>query len=359
MTKDTSVTFKGMGVKTLKDKRAKDAPLFEPVEYHPRPLGDKDVEIAISHCGMCASDIHTATEGWGPLMAPAIVGHEIVGHVKKVGKGVSKFKVNDRVGVGCFVSACFGEDKNCKACSRGKDNHCSNLVLTYNAKYKDGEQAQGGYADGIRVEEQCVFLMPKELENETAAPLLCAGTTTFTPMVRHKVGKGHRVGIIGVGGLGHLAIQFAHALGAYVVSVSTSDSKKADALKLGADEHLSIKDEAHVKKIAGSLDYVFCTANAKGMNWDLYLSLCGLEGTFCLLAVPEEPIAFRAGSLIFKQISLCGSLIGSVKETEDMLKFAAKHNIKPMVEVLSIKDANTGYEKMENNDVKYRVVLKQ
>jgi len=354
---DRSVTFNGWGVNEVKAKRAKDAPLLEPVSYHPRKLGDNDVEVHITHCGICAPDIHTATEGWGPLLkTPCIVGHEIIGTVEKTGSKVNRFKTGQRVAVGPVVSSCLNRRMDCKICEEKTDQYCSHVVYTYNSKYEDGEMAQGGYQERIRVDENYVFSVPENLKSEEAAPLLCAGVTVFAPLARHNV-NGKKVGIIGVGGLGHLAIQFAHKMGAEVISISTSKNKEADAKKFGAKEHLVSSDKELFKKHENSFDVIMSTANGKGMDYDAYLSLLKVRGTFIALGVPEAKLEFMAGALVLKQISCTGSLVGSIQETQAMLEFASKHDVRPMIEILPMKQCNEGIKKVNENNVRYRVVL--
>ena len=334
---------------------------FEAWSYHPRVLGDEDVEIAITHCGICGSDLHTAFGGWGEVSYPIIVGHEIVGTVRQKGSKVSEFSIGDRVGVGAQCHACMGrQGKHCPGCQSGNENHCEvDRVDTYNGRFTDGERSQGGYAQAIRVDSSFVFKIPENISSEQAAPLLCAGATTYSPLVRYGAGPNKRVGVVGFGGLGHLAVQFAAKLGAKeVVVVSHSQGSKADmARKLGATAVIDVSNEAEARLYDSKLDIVIVAANAKGMNWDAYLRLCAFHAVFISVALPEEPIPLNAALLNQKQVSFAGSLIGSLSEIKEMLTFCSQHDVRPMVELLPMSEVNEGIRRVREGDVKYRVVL--
>lgn len=332
---------------------------FEPWAYHPRKLGEEDVEVKISHCGICASDLHTAFQEWGPVELPVVVGHEIVGVVTAAGSK-SSLKVGDRVGVGAQVFSCLNRhNENCSRCKADHTPHCTKGVLTYHSKYVDGEVSKGGYADRIRVDSNFAFKLPENLESANAAPLLCAGITVYTPLKQHNVTKGTRVGVIGIGGLGHLAVQFAHKLGADVTAIGTSKSKADLAKKLGASHYVDSSDPESIKKAAQSLDLIICTANANGMPWDQYFSLLDFQGTLVILGVPPEgklPVSTRG--LIFSKWNVTGSLIGGPETIKEMLQFAADNKVTAMIEELPMAKVNEGIQKVKDNNVKFRVVLK-
>ncbi|KAI3657451.1 hypothetical protein MP638_002263 [Amoeboaphelidium occidentale] len=324
--------------------------------YTPRPLGENDVEIKIEHCGICASDIHTLTSGWGPTQYPVVVGHEITGKVVAAGPKVTRCKVGDRVGVGAMVFAC--REPSCSECSNGRDNLCPKKVFTYNAKYSDGCIAYGGYAEAVRVPADYAFVIPDKLSLEVAAPLLCAGITVFSPLDRYRVGPGMKVGVVGIGGLGHLAIQFASKMGAHVVAVSHSASKKDECTKLGAKTFANISEKQNVQDLSGTLDLLLVTSNHKGQPWGNYLNFLKTEGTLVLLALPEEELKIMPSALIMKQVTMSGSLIGSQAGIEKMLAFAAEHDVKPWIEQCPMKEVNEAIDRVHHGKVRYRVVMK-
>ncbi|KAJ1962954.1 hypothetical protein IWQ62_003366 [Dispira parvispora] len=328
---------------------------FVPWQYTPRKLGPNDIEIKIDHCGICGSDIHTVDSGWGPTHYPIIVGHEIVGRVVTKGDSVKHLQLGDLVGVGAQAFACQKSD--CRNCQNSMDAYCPHFVGTYNAKYADGQVSQGGYAEAVRVDSNYAFLIPKEIDPQEAAPLMCAGTTVFTPMLHHKMKKGDRVGVVGIGGLGHLAVQYAHALGAEVTAFTTSENKRQDAIKLGAHKVVNIRNEDDVKQARLSLDYLLVTTNSKHTDWTLLTTFMDTSGHIILLAVPEAPVNFNAFALIHQGISMSGSLIGGIEQVRETLAFAAKHNIRPWIEKLPMKDVNEGIERVRSNKVRFRVVL--
>ncbi|TYZ69158.1 hypothetical protein PybrP1_004267, partial [[Pythium] brassicae (nom. inval.)] len=309
----------------------------KPWQYESRVLGADDVEIKISHCGICGSDIHTLDSGWGPATYPCVVGHEIVGEVTLAGANVSELAVGDRVGVGAQVSACLNKnkregEKECRQCATGQDAYCPHMVWTYNDLYKeDGAITYGGYADYVRVPAAYAFKIPESIPSDAAAPLLCAGVTVFTPFKELGVKAGDRVGVIGIGGLGHLGIQFAKALGATVVAFSRSQSKEAEARALGADEYVNYSDPEQAKRAAGGVhgvgvDVLLLTADANDMPYNLFLSFLAIRGTCVMVALPNDAVKFRAYSLVGSGQKLAGSKIGSIADIKDMLALAAERN---------------------------------
>ncbi|KNE62865.1 hypothetical protein AMAG_08042, partial [Allomyces macrogynus ATCC 38327] len=324
-----------------------------PWTYDAAPLGSDDVEIEISHCGVCHSDLHTLDEGWGPTTFPVIVGHEIVGRISAVGPHVKHLSVGDRVGVGAQCGACL----HCQKCVRGRDNVCPKAVFTYNATHPEGHAAYGGYAEAVRVPAAYAIKLPESLPSDVAAPLLCAGITVFAPLKKHWVPNA-RVGVVGIGGLGHLAIQFARALGATeVVALSTSDRKRKDAEALGATHFVTLKSADDFKAHAESLDLIVCTASSHDMDWDSYFELLDAGGKFIVVGIPEAPISLSLDKLIFAERSLVGSLIGARGDIVEMLEFATKHNVRPWIEKMPMKDVNTAITRLRKGDVSYRFVL--
>ena len=302
------------------------------------------------------SDIHTLDSGWGPTTYPVVVGHEIVGTVTAVGPSVSQYKVGDRVGVGAQVWSCQKFDA-CSDCQLQQDALCPHRVFTYNSKYSDGQQSYGGYAEAVRVSEKYAFKIPENLPSDVCAPLLCAGVTVFNPLKQQGVKPGSKVGVVGIGGLGHLAIQFAAKMGAQVVAVSHSANKKAECQQLGSSGFVLISDKNSVKAAVQSLDVLLVTSNHTGQPWDVYLSLLKNRGVCVLLAVPEEPLEIGAGSLIMRELTLTGSLIGSRKVVQEMLEFAAKHEVRPWIEKVPMEEVNGAIQKVRDGKVRYRMVL--
>lgn len=314
---------------------------------------DKDVQIQIQYCGVCHSDLHFARNEWHFTQYPAVPGHEIVGRVAAVGSGVTKFKVGDTVGVGCLVDSC----RTCPSCSEGLEQFCANMVMTYGSIEKQlGTPTLGGYSQSIVVTEDFVLRMPSNLNLAAAAPLLCAGITTYSPLRRWKVGPGQKVGIVGLGGLGHMGVKFAKALGAHVVLFTTSSSKIADGKRLGADEVVLSKDPAAMAAHAGSLDFIL-DAVAADHDLNAYLGLLKRDGNMVLVGAPEKPMAVAPFSIIFARRSLSGSLIGGLPETQEMLDFCGKHNITSDIEMIRMDQINEAYERMLKSDVKYRFVI--
>jgi alcohol dehydrogenase (NADP+) len=323
---------------------------------------DDDVEVKIEYCGICGSDLHTAFGGWGEVEYPIIVGHEIVGKVTKKGKNVKHLEIGDRVGCGAQCGSCLQRDPaKCRGCGTGNENHCAvHNIGTYNGKYDDGERSQGGYADYKRFNANFAFKIPDALPSAEAAPLLCAGATVYSPLKRYGAGPGKKVGVIGIGGLGHLAVMFAAKMGAdSVVAIGRSKGKAEEAKKLGATEYISIEDEEAYKKHKHSLDIIICCANGNGMDYDKYLMLGALDAYFVLVALPEEELKVKPFTLMGSRVHMVGSSIGNLSEIKEMLQFAADHDVKPVIELLPMSQVNEGIRKVKENDVKFRVVLQQ
>lgn len=317
----------------------------------PRP---NDVVIDILYCGVCHSDIHQARDEWGGSLFPMVPGHEIVGRVRSVGSAVTRFKAGEAVGVGCIVDAC----RTCGACGEGLEQYCEKgFTGTYNSKDRiDGSLTQGGYSNYIVVDENFVLKVSEKLPLDAVAPLLCAGITTWSPLRHWGVKAGDKVGIVGLGGLGHMAVKFAHAFGAHVVLFTTSEKKREDALRLGADEVVVSSDKKQMKAQANQLDFILdCVSAPHDLN--AYLACLKREGTMTLVGVPDEPPAVQMFALIGKRRSLAGSLIGGIPETQEMLDFCAEYGIVSDIERIAIQDINTAYERMIKSDVKYRFVI--
>jgi len=314
---------------------------------------DRDVQIEILFCGICHSDLHQVRNEWSgfmPTVYPVVPGHEIVGRVTKVGSEVNKYKPGDLAAVGCLVDS----DRTCPQCKAGLEQFCPNLVLTYNGpdKYLGGV-TYGGYSNSIVVDEHFVLSVPGNLELAGAGPLLCAGITTYSPMRHWGVSKGKKVGVVGLGGLGHMAVKFAHAFGAHTVVFTTSPNKKDDALRLGADEVVVSRNADEMKKHAGSFDFIL-DAVAADHDINAYINLLGRDGNITLVGAPEKPLAVAAFGLIMGRHSLSGSPIGGIAETQEMLDFCGEHNITADVEVIQIQKVNEAYERLLKSDVKYR-----
>jgi len=312
-----------------------------------------DVQIEILFCGICHSDLHQVRNEWQafmPTVYPCVPGHEIVGRVTKVGSAVKKYKPGDLAAVGCLVDS----DRTCPHCEAGLEQFCANMVLTYNGPDKHlGGVTYGGYSDGIVVDERFVLRVPSNLNLAGAAPLLCAGITTYSPMRHWGVTKGKKVGVVGLGGLGHMAVKFAHAFGARVVVFTTSPGKKEDALRLGADEVVVSRDAGEMKKHAASFNFIL-DAVAAEHDINAYINLLALDGNITLVGAPAKPLPVAAFGLIMRRRSLSGSAIGGLTETQEMLDFCGKHNITSDVEVIPIHKVNEAYERLLKSDVKYR-----
>jgi uncharacterized zinc-type alcohol dehydrogenase-like protein len=314
---------------------------------------EHDVEIEILFCGICHSDLHQVRNEWKevmPTVYPCVPGHEIVGRVSRVGPAVTKFKSGDIGAVGCMVDS----DRTCPECQAGLEQFCPNGTLTYNAPDKHlGGVTYGGYSDTIVVDERFVLKVPSNLDLAGAAPLLCAGITTYSPMRHWGVTKGKKVGVVGLGGLGHMAVKFAHALGAHVVVFTTSPSKQEDARRLGADEVVVSKNAGEMQKHASSFDFIL-DAVAADHDINAYIQLLRRDGNITMVGAPDKPMAVPVFGLIFKRRSLSGSPIGGIPETQEMLDFCGKHNLTSDVEVIPIQKVNEAYERLLKSDVKYR-----
>src|SRR5689334_164677 len=319
-----------------------------------RDPGENDVQIEILFCGVCHSDLHQSRDEWHdyfPTVYPCVPGHEIVGRVAKVGKGVKKFKTGDLAAVGCLVDS----DRTCSECKEALEQFCTNATFTYNSpdKHQAAPVTYGGYSDSVVVDERFVLRMPPNLDLAGAAPLLCAGITTWSPMRHWGVGKGKKIGVVGLGGLGHMAVKFAHAFGAHVIVFSTSPNKKEDALRLGADEIVISRNADEMKKHAGSFDFIIDTVSGKH-DINTYINLLGVDGNLTMVGAPSEPLAVPAFSLIVRRRNFSGSSIGGIAETQEMLDFCGEHNITADVEVIPIQKVNEAYERLLKSDVKYR-----
>ena len=321
-----------------------------------RETTEHDVQIEILFCGICHSDLHTVRNEWSSIMPtvyPCVPGHEIVGRVSKVGSAVTKFKPGDVAGVGCLVDS----DHTCPNCKAGLEQLCPNQTLTFNSPDKHlGGVTYGGYSESIVVDEHFVLRVPSNLNLAGVAPLLCAGITTYSPMRRWGNLKGKKVGVVGLGGLGHMGVKFALAFGAHVVVFTTSPGKKEDALRLGANEVIISSNPDEMQKHAGSFDFILDTIAA---NHDInaYINMLGHDGNITLVGAPEKPLAVSAFALLFGRRSLSGSLIGGIAETQEMLDFCGKHGITSDIELIKIQDINEAYERMLKSDVKYRFVI--
>jgi alcohol dehydrogenase (NADP+) len=325
-----------------------------PFDFERRDPGPHDVEIEILFCGVCHTDIHFLKNDFGFSIYPMVPGHEIIGKVTSVGNQVKKFKAGDMAGVGCLVDSC----RECDNCKEGLEQYCQGgPVFTYSGMEKDGTTVtQGGYSTKIVVEERFVLKISDKLSPAAAAPLLCAGITTYSPLRYWKVGKGHKIGIIGLGGLGHMAIKFAKSFGAEVTVLSTSPGKKADAMKLGASNFVVTTDEEQVKSVANSFDFILDTLSANH-DYNQYASLLKVGGTMICVGLPSEPIHMPAFTIVFARRCVAGSLIGGLPETQEMLDYCAEHDIVSDIEVIPIQKINEAYARMMKSDVKYRFVI--
>jgi uncharacterized zinc-type alcohol dehydrogenase-like protein len=314
---------------------------------------ERDVQIDILFCGVCHSDLHAVRDEWNefmPTVYPIVAGHEIVGRVSAVGSAVTKYKPGDLVGVGCMVDA----DLTCNECNAGYEQFCPNRILTYNSSDEHlGGVTYGGYAESIVVDQHFVLRVPANLDLAGAAPLLCAGITTYSPIRHWGVTKGKKVGVVGLGGLGHMGVKISHALGAHVAVFTTSPEKKDDALRLGADEVIVSRNTAEMEKHAGTFDFILDTVSAQH-DINSYLALLARDGNVTLVGAPPEPLNVAAFSLIGGRHSLSGSAIGGIRETQEMLDFCGEHNITADVEVIPIQKINEAYDRLAKADVKYR-----
>jgi uncharacterized zinc-type alcohol dehydrogenase-like protein len=318
---------------------------------HPKP---HDVEIEILYCGVCHSDLHTARNEWHGTVYPCVPGHEIVGRIVSVGDQVRKFKLGDLAAVGCLVDSC----RKCNYCNEGLEQYCEQgNTLTYNSPDKFlGTQTYGGYSESIVVDESYVLRVPENLDPAATAPLLCAGITTYSPLKHWNVGAGQKVGVVGIGGLGHMGVKFAKAMGAEVIVFTTSPSKVEDAKRLGADDVVLSKDASQTKRYARKLHFVLDCVSASH-NIDHYLAQLRVDGTLALVGAPEHPLPVAAFSLIPFRRNFAGSTIGSIGETQEMLDFCGKYNIVSDIEMINIQQINEAYERLLKGDVKYRFVI--
>jgi len=327
---------------------------LSPFSIERREPGPTDVHIEILYCGVCHSDLHQARNEWHNTIYPCVPGHEIVGRVTKTGDQVTKFKVGDLAAVGCMVDSC----RTCSSCQAGMEQYCLSFpTFTYNGGDKhSGGITYGGYSDAIVVDEAFTLKVPECLDLAAVAPLLCAGITTYSPLHHWKVGPGQKVGIVGLGGLGHMGVKFAHALGAHTVLFTTSPSKVEDGLKLGADEVVISTDAAAMAKHAMSFDFILDAVSADH-DINAYLSLLKLDGNLTLVGAPENPLPVAAFNLLLPRRSFSGSAIGGIAETQEMLDFCAKHKIVSEIEMIDIQQVNEAYDRLLKGDVKYRFVI--
>ncbi|GGK85044.1 NAD(P)-dependent alcohol dehydrogenase [Rufibacter glacialis] len=325
-----------------------------PFNFERRDVGAHDVLIQILFCGVCHSDLHTAKGEWGGALYPVVPGHEIVGRILKVGDHVKKFAVGEMAGVGCMVGSC----QSCPSCADGLEQYCENgFIGTYNSPEPGLETpTYGGYSNQIVVSENFVLKIREDQDLARVAPLLCAGITTFSPLRHWGVRQGHKVGVVGLGGLGHMAVKLAASMGAEVTVLSTSPNKEADAQALGAHKFVVTKDQEALKEVSSYFDFIINTVSAK-VSLDMYASLLRRDGTMILLGVPPEAPELHAGTLIFGRRRIAGSLIGGIAETQEMLDYCAEHNILSDIEVININQINTAYDRMLAGDVKYRFVI--
>jgi uncharacterized zinc-type alcohol dehydrogenase-like protein len=332
--------------------QAPDAEL-QPLQIERREIGPRDVRIDIRYCGICHSDIHFTRGEWGEVPYPAVPGHEITGIVSAVGAEVSRHAVGDRVGVGCMVNSC----RECENCRKGDEQYClPGNTQTYGSTDRDGTITYGGYSDHVVVDEDFVLRIPEGLELDAAAPLLCAGITTYSPLRHWGAGPGSQVAVVGLGGLGHMAVKLAKALGAHVTVLSQTLNKRDDGLKLGADEYYATSDDATFDRLAGRFDLIINTVSAK-LDLGRFLSLITTDGALVNVGAPPEPLPVPVFQLLLQRRSFAGSAIGSIRETQEMLDFCAEHGIAAEIEVISADQINQAWERVLRSDVRYRFVI--
>lgn len=341
------IDVRGYAARTAKSRLA-------PFTFSRRKVGRQDVLIGIRYCGICHSDVHQTRDEWGGSIFPMVPGHEIVGVVERVGASVKQFTVGQMVGVGCFVDSC----RTCPQCKKGQEQYCEgHLSFTYNGKERDGvTPTYGGYSTKVVVDQRYVLRIPKQLRPEEAAPLLCAGITTYSPLRHWGVGKTHRLAVVGLGGLGHMAVKIGKALGAHVTVLSHSDKKRHDAKRLGAKDFFKTSDPKTFTTLAKRFDFILDTVSAPH-DLDAQLELLKTDGTMILVGVPDKPAQLGAFPLILKRRRLVGSLIGGIQETQEMLDFCAKHKCGADVEVIPIQQVNDAYDRVVRGDVRYRFVI--
>ena len=325
-----------------------------PFSFERRDPGAHDIQLEITHCGVCHTDIHMSRDEWGGSIYPMVPGHEIIGTVGKVGSAVTRFTPGERVGVGCFIDSC----RTCPSCVEGLENYCENhFTGTYNSLARDGVTPNyGGYSNQIVVDERFVLKVSDKLDPAAAAPLLCAGITTYSPLRHWQVGPGQKVGVIGLGGLGHMALKFADSFGAHVTCFTTSEGKIADAKRLGADEVILSTSSEQMGRAVGSFNFILDTVSAPH-DLGAYINLLKRDGVMCLVGVPPETAAVHAHTLVMGRKQLAGSLVGGLPETQEMLDYCAAHGIVSDVEVIPMAGINEAYERMLKSDVKYRFVI--
>ena len=328
------------------------APLT-PFSFERRAVGPHDVLITITHCGICHSDIHQARDEWGGSIFPMVPGHEIVGTILQAGSAVTRFKVGETAGVGCFVDSC----RTCPACREGLEQYCeTGMVLTYSGRDKDGRPTQGGYSTQIVVDESYVLRIPSALSPAGAAPLLCAGITTYSPLRHWGVGKYHKLAVVGLGGLGHMAVKIGKALGTDVTVLSTSDGKRKDAERLGAADFALTSQPETFTRLQRHFDFILDTVSAPH-DYNAYVNLLKTDGTLILVGAPDKPTPLEPFPLILHRRSIAGSVIGGIRETQEMLDFCAMHNIESDIELIPIQQVNEAYERVLYGDVRFRFVI--
>jgi uncharacterized zinc-type alcohol dehydrogenase-like protein len=326
----------------------------KPFDFHHRDPKPNDVHLSIDFCGICHSDIHQARNEWGGSIYPMVPGHEIVGTVQSVGSAVTRFKVGDRAAIGCMVDSC----RSCSSCKAGEEQYCTNpgMTGTYNGLDREGKPTFGGYATDIVCDENYVLRVPASLDPAATAPLLCAGITTYSPLKHWGAGPGKKIGIVGLGGLGHMGLKFSHAFGAHTVQFTTSPGKIEDAKKLGADEVVLTKEPNWHAKHAGTFDFILdCVSAPHDIN--PYVALLKKDATYCSVGVPEEPMQVAAFSVIMGRKNVTGSAIGGIRETQEMLDFCAEHNIVSDIEMTTFAKLDEAWDRVVKADVKYRFVL--
>ncbi len=329
------------------------APLV-PWSFERREPQDHDVEIKIQYCGICHSDVHQVKDEWGRSAFPMVPGHEITGIVSRVGKATQGFAIGDRVGVGCMIGSC----RHCASCQEGLEQYCAQGMRgTYNSLEADGVTlTYGGYSERIVVHQDFVLKIPSNLPLDQAAPLLCAGITVYSPLRHWQVGAGKKLAVLGLGGLGHMAVKIGHAMGAEVTVLSHSRKKEADALRLGAQAFCNTTETHELEKLRSTFDFILCTVS-EGIDWNTYLGLLKREGTLIIVGAPGNPVPVSASALISGRRQIAGSLIGGIKETQEMLQFCSKHALSCDIEKISASEINTAYQRMLKSDVRYRFVI--
>lgn len=324
-----------------------------PFSFERREVGPHDILITITHCGICHSDIHQARDGWGGSLFPMVPGHEIVGTVARIGAEVKTFKIGDRAGVGCFVDSC----RNCSACKEGQEQYCeAGMLFTYSARDQAGQITQGGYSNQIVVDAQYALRIPQALSAAGAAPLLCAGITTYSPLRHWGVGKYHKLAVVGLGGLGHMAVKIARALGTEVTVLSTSEKKRQDAMRLGANHFEITSQPGTLTKLQRHFDFILDTVSAPH-DYTTLVNFLKTDGTLILVGAPEQPSPLEPFPLLLQRRRIAGSIIGGIRETQEMLDFCAEHKIESDVEVIPIQQVNEAYERVLKGDVRFRFVI--